>query len=88
MPDDLDLIEELKNQEAKELVRSTCHVDDLTYLVVSHPIARNKAAEKLLEIWEKGPQRYGVTLDHLSYVGDHADEPYKSQANKIIRDNL
>lgn len=75
---------------AMDLVENTDHADDLAHLVVGdehYPVARTAAAEKLIKMWEDGRQG-GVTLDHLVYVGDHADEPHKSRANQIIRDNL
>lgn len=63
--------------------------DDLVRVVVDDKGScdSDRAAEKLIELWENGRQN-GITLDHLAYVGDHADEPHKSQANQIIRDNL
>lgn len=91
MTSDLDLTDDdLKVFEAEELVKSTSNADDLVHLVVEdehHPVARMAAADKLLKMWEEGRQG-GITLDHLAYVGDHADEPHKSKANQIIRNNL
>lgn len=64
-------------------------VDDLVHLVVDDKGScdSDRAAEKLIKLWEDGRQG-GITLDHLAYVGDHADEPHKSRANQIIRDNI
>lgn len=91
MNSDLDLTEEeLELFEAGDLVKKTSNADDLVQLVVEdrcHWATRLDAAEKLIRLWEDGRQG-GITLDHLSYVGDHADEPYKSRANRIIRDNI
>ncbi len=62
--------------------------DDLVHVVVDGGSCdSDRAAEKLLTMWEDG-RRSGVTRDHLAYVGDHANEPHKSRANKIIRDNI
>lgn len=64
--------------------------DDLTQFVIDeeyHSTVRVTAAKKLLEMWNNG-RVGGITLDHLAYVGDHANEPYKSQANQIIKDNI
>ena len=91
MASDFDLTDDdLKTFEAEKLVKETNNADDLADLVVEdehHPVARTAAAEKLLKMWEEGRQG-DVTLDHLAYVGDHADEPHKSKANQIIRDNI
>ncbi len=91
MASDFDLTgDDLKAFEAQDLVTKTNNADDLAHLVVEdehHPVARTAAAEKLLKMWEEGRQG-GITLDHLAYIGDRADEPYKSKANRIIRDNL
>lgn len=63
--------------------------DDLVHVVVDGESGndRDRAAAKLIEMWENDRQN-GVTLDHLVFVGDHADEPHKSQVNQIIRDNI
>ncbi len=66
------------------------HADDLLHLFAEESFsaaARAAAAEKLIKMWEEGRQGK-ITLHHLAYVGDHADEPQKSKANQIIRDNL
>jgi hypothetical protein len=87
----LDLTDEdLQVFEAEQLVKGMSHADDLVQLVVDEDYpscARVWAAEKLVNMWKDGRQG-GVTLDHLAYVGDHADEPHKSHANEIIRNNL
>lgn len=73
---------------ALELVKKTNEADILVHLVVEEDlpsVARQAAAEKLLKMWREG-RRGGVTLDHLVYVADHADEPHKSDAEQIIRD--
>lgn len=91
MTSDLDLTEDdLKVFEAEELVKVTNNADDLVHIVAEkehHHIARSAAAEKLLKMWEDG-RKGGITLDHLIHVGDYAQEPYKSKANQLIRDNL
>lgn len=90
MPNDFDLDDDLEALEAEGLIQSTDNADDLTYFVVEEElpqVARTKAAEKLLKLRKDG-RKGGVTLDHLTYVGDHAEEPYKSEANQIIRDRL
>jgi hypothetical protein len=82
--------DDLKDFEAEQLVKQTNNPDDLVHLVVEdehHWLARQGAAEKLIKMWEESRQG-GITLDHLTYVGDHADEPHKSKANQIIRDNI
>lgn len=82
--------EDLKVFEAEQLVKGMSHADDLVHLVVEdehHWVARERAAEKLIKLWDDG-RMGGVTLDHLAYVSDHADEPHKSRANEIIRANL
>jgi|GEM_PF-5187195 len=63
--------------------------DDLVHVVVDgeDDNARDQAAAKLIELWENDRQNK-ITLDHLAYVGDHADEPQKSRANEIIRNNI
>jgi hypothetical protein len=38
-------------------------------------------AQKILELYGAGR----ATLDHLTVVGNHANEPYKSEAIQIIR---
>ena len=92
MTSDLGLTDDdFKDFEAEELVKGINNADDLAQLVVEdehHPVARAAAAEKLLKMWEDGGRQGGITLDHLAYVGDHADEPHKSKANQIIRNNL
>ena len=91
MANDFDLNEdELEAVEAMDLVENADHADDLTYFVIEDRFpqtARTAAAAKLLKNWKDG-RKGGVTLDHLTYVGDHAEEPYKSEANQIIRDRL
>lgn len=91
MVSELDLTDEdLEVFEAEQLVEGMGRADDLVYLVVEeehHWVARNKAAKKLIKMWEDG-RHGGVTLGHLAYVGDHAEEPHKSRANKIIRNNI
>lgn len=75
---------------AMDLVAGTDDADDLVYLVVGDMFpqaGRDAAAKKLIEMWKNNRQG-GVTLDHLTYVGDYAEEPYKSEANQIIRDRL
>jgi hypothetical protein len=64
-------------------------VDDLVQVVVDSEsgCGSDRAAEKLIELWENGRQN-NVDLHHLAYVGDHAAEPHKSRANQIIRDNM
>lgn len=92
MKSNLDLSDdEAQAFEGEELVKQTNSPHDLAYLVVEkqhyHSVTRQRAAEKLLKMWEDGRQN-GITLDHLAYVGDHADEPYKSKANEIIRTHI
>lgn len=75
--------------EGTDLVASTNNADDLVHFVAEehhHPHVRNAAAEKLLKMWQDG-RKGGITLDHIAYVNDHAEEPYKSQANQI-RNNI
>ena len=75
---------------ALHLVAVIKNADDLVQVVTSEEhdsAAREWAAAKLLIMWEDD-RKGGVTLAHLAYVGDHADEPHKSQANQIIRDNI
>lgn len=82
--------DELEAVKAMNLVKNADHADDLTYFVLEDTFpqtARTAAAAKLLKNWKDG-RKGGVTLDHLIYVGDHAKEPYKSEANQIIRDRL
>ncbi len=83
--------DDLNPWEAYELVKETNDADTLVHLVVEeehYPSEiRQVAAEKLIKMCENG-RKGGVTLNHLACVGDHADEPYKSRANKIISDNL
>lgn len=64
-------------------------VDDLVHVVVDGvgSCASDRAAEKLIELW-KDCRQNGITLDHIAYVGDHADEPHRSRANEIIRANI
>lgn len=72
---------------ARQLVKGINNPDVLASIVVKkekhHEIARNEAAKKLLDMFLAGDMRCSST--HLAFVGDHADEPYKSQANDIIR---
>lgn len=78
--------DDLKVFEAQELVRRTNDPDDLASIVTEdqhHWVARNDAAEKLIEMFLAGDMR--CDLNHLAIVGDHADEPHKSEANSIIR---
>ena len=86
----VDLEEDSNAMGAQMLVESENTADRLAHMVVEddfHPYAKSAAAKKLIKLWKDGRQG-GVTLDHLTYVGDHADEPYKSEANQIIGDNL
>lgn len=66
-------------------VAKTDDPGDLARIVVDkshHWVARDDAANKLLEMWKESQQ--GVTLNHLVCVRDHTSEPYKSQARTII----
>jgi len=86
----VDLEEDSDVIDAQMLVESENTADRLAHMVVEddfHPCAKSAAAKKLIKLW-KNDRQGGVTLDHLAYVGDYADEPYKSKANQIIRDNL
>ena len=86
----VDLEEDSDVIDAQMLVESENTADGLAHMVVEdyfHPCAKSAAANKLIKLWKNGRQG-GVTLDHLAHVGDYADEPYKSKANQIIRDNL
>ena len=75
---------------AEQLVTHTHCPDELVHVLIESDFpraARDSAAEKLIDMWENARDRSGITLDHLAYVGDHADEPYRTQANLIIRQN-
>ncbi len=86
----------------QNLVKETDDADDLAYILICgcYQETRNAAAAKLIKMWKEGRRgrvimfyqgcrlQNGVTLEHLTYVGDHAKEPHKSEANQIIRDNL
>jgi len=87
--------EDLAMFEDTHLVEGMEHADDLVHVVVGESYnwaARERAAEKLLEMWDgqwtREYRNSGITLDHLAYVGDHAEEPHKSRANQIIRENI
>lgn len=74
---------------AQHLVSSINDPDALIDLVTQEEArwaGRNDAAAKLIKMFKDGDTR--CTLDHLAYVGDHADEPYKSEANELIRSRL
>jgi len=91
MVSELDITDEdLEVFDAQQLVKGIADADTLADIVTNdehHWAARNDAAAKLIELWEKGCQN-SVTLDHLAHISDHAEEPYKSQANQIIRTSL
>lgn len=75
---------------AEGLVKSTNNADELVYMLTEEEFnsaGKEAAAKKLLKMWKEG-RANGITLDHLAYVGDYADEPSKSEANQIIRNNL
>lgn len=81
--------EDLEAFEAENLVKRTNNADDLVHLVVEdvhHHVARAAAAKKLIDMYLDG--NMSVNLGHLAHVGDHADEPYKTQTNDIIRNHL
>lgn len=74
---------------AQYLVSSMNNPDDLADLVTqeeAHWAGRNDAAAKLIKMFKDGDTR--CTLDHIAHVGDKADEPYKSEANELIRQRL
>jgi len=84
--------DELTDEEArlivKDLITTTDHIDDLVHLVTQDypPGISNAAAAKLIEKFEESsfPRRM---LDHILVVVEYADEPYKSKASEIIRNN-
>jgi len=47
---------------------------------------RDAAARELVKKWKDRAR--GITLEHLIHVGSYADEPYRSQANAIIRQHI
>jgi len=74
--------------DAVNLVQKTTHADDLVHLLVEDHFpseAKDLVAARLMNMWKD--RSGGITLDHLVYIGDHADEPYKSEANEIIRNH-
>ncbi len=80
--------DELAVFEAQHLVRGIDDPDILASIVIEdghHWAAKNDAAVKLIKMFFNGNMRCGLT--HLAYVGDHADEPHKTEANKIIRNH-
>ncbi|PIR94943.1 hypothetical protein COT95_01410 [Candidatus Falkowbacteria bacterium CG10_big_fil_rev_8_21_14_0_10_37_6] len=67
-----------------QVERMSC-ADDLVYVLVGEgygEAARDIAAKKIIEMWQNNAD--GVTSHHLVCVSDYADEPYKSEANKIL----
>lgn len=80
---------EFSETEVEFFLNEEGRVDDLVHVVVDckGSCDSDRAAEKLIELWENGRQN-GVTLDHLVFVCDHADEPHRSRANQIIRTNI
>ncbi len=68
------------------LLRETNNPDKLVQFMMEESICqsvRREMAAKLLRLWSMGG--YGVTCeDHLVYVGDHGEEPYRVEANAII----
>ncbi len=73
--------------DAEQLVSSINDPDALADLVHREDFAgSNIAAEKLIKMFKDGDT--SCTLDHLAHVGDNADEPYKSEANELIRQHL
>lgn len=74
----------------RELVEDTENPEELTYLFMEdslHQEARNLAARKLLDRWKQGFTTVTM-LQLLCYVGDHAVEPYKTEANEFIRSKI
>ncbi len=59
-------------------------VTDLVQVVASGKGSADsdRAAKKLIDMYLDGNLMVG--LDDLAYVGDHANEPHKSEANGII----
>jgi len=47
---------------------------------------KSDAAKKLIAMWKDG-RWGGITLEHLASIAADADEPEKSEANQIIKDN-
>lgn len=90
MVSELDLTkEDLGVFEAQQLVKGMDRVGDLVDVVINekyHWAARNDAAQKLIDMYLDG--NMSVDRGHLAHVGRHADDPYKTQANEIIRDSL
>ena len=72
-----------------EFFLETDRVIDLVHVVVESKSEydRDRAAAKLIELWHAGREG-GVTLHHLAYVGDYAGEPFSTEADDIIRNNL
>jgi len=80
--------ERIANEE-RRLVDATTDAEDLVKFVVERDKfslnTRRIAGRKLLEMYKEG-LRGGVSLFHVQYVADYADEPFKSKASKIIRE--
>lgn len=75
---------------ALEVVERAINADDLTDMVIEDQFpweGRTAAAKKLLEMWREGLVG-GITIDHIACVRDHSVDPYKSEANQIIRDHF
>lgn len=66
------------------------HPDDLIQTLALSSVVRAKsvAAETLLSIWKERPHTSGISIDHIREVVTYAPEPYKSEAEQIIREYL
>ena len=68
-------------REVDDFIREG-NVDELVHLITHSEQHRNRASEKILELYQAGDKR--VIIEHVVLVGDYA-EKYADRVNKIAR---